>query len=157
MTERTLVIIKPDGVQRHLVGEIIARFERKGLKLVAAKLMLIPETLARLHYASHQDQPFFEPAVKFMSSSPSLLMVWEAEGVIDIVRKMLGSTFGYDAQPGTLRGDFGCSQRFNLVHGSDSPQSARKEINLFFTLDEIIDYDLSDARWLYSEKIKPPK
>ena len=157
MIERTLVIIKPDGVQRHLVGEIIARFERKGLKLVAAKLMLIPEALARRHYAAHQDQPFFEPAVKFMASSPSLLMVWEADGVIDIVRKMLGNTFGNDAQPGTLRGDFGCSQRYNLVHGSDSPTSARNEINLFFTPDEIIDYELSDARWLYSKKIKPTK
>ncbi|MBN2313233.1 MAG: nucleoside-diphosphate kinase [Sedimentisphaerales bacterium] len=157
MTERTLVIIKPDGVQRHLVGEIISRFERKGLKLVAAKLMLIPEALARRHYAAHQGKPFFEPAVTFMASSPSLLMVWEADGVIDIVRKMLGSTFGYDAQPGTLRGDFGCSQRYNLVHGSDSPPSARNEINLFFTPDEIIDYELSDARWLYSKKIKPTK
>ena len=155
MTERTLVIIKPDGVQRHLTGEIITRLERKGLKLIAAKLMLIPEGLARRHYAAHQNQPFFEPAVTFMISSPSLLMVWEADGVIEIVRKMLGDTFGYDAQPGTIRGDLGCSQRHNLIHGSDSPASARNEINLFFTPDEIIDYEFSDARWLYSERIRP--
>ena len=157
MAERTLVIIKPDGVQRHLAGQIITRLERKGLKLVAAKLMQIPEELARRHYAAHQDQPFFEPAVKFMSSSPSLLMVWEADGVIDIVRRMIGSTLGYDAQPGTIRGDFGCSQRYNLVHGSDSPASAQSEINLFFTPDEIIDYELSDARWIYSDRISPKK
>ena len=157
MAERTLVIIKPDGVQRHLAGEIITRLEKKGLKLIAAKLMQIPEELARRHYAAHQNKPFFEPAVKFMTSSPSLLMVWQADGVIEIVRKMLGSTFGYDALPGTIRGDFGCSQRYNLIHGSDSPASAQSEINLFFTPDEIIDYELSDARWLYSVRIDPQK
>ncbi len=157
MKERTLVIIKPDGLQRHLAGEIITRFERKGLKLIAAKLVQIPESLARRHYAAHQDKAFFEPAVKFMSSSPSLLMVWEADGVIEMVRKMLGSTFGYDAQPGTIRGDFGCSQRYNLVHGSDGPTSALNEINLFFTPDEITDYELADARWLYSVRISPKK
>jgi nucleoside-diphosphate kinase len=155
MAERTLVIIKPDGIQRHLAGEIITRFEKKGLKLVAAKLVQIPEELARRHYAAHQNRRFFEPAVKFMTSSPSLLMVWEADGAIDIVRKMLGSTFGYDAQPGTIRGDFGCSQRYNLIHGSDSPTSAQDEINLFFAPGEMIDYALSDAHWLYSERLSP--
>lgn len=157
MTERTLIIIKPDGIQRHLAGEIISRLERKGLKLVAAKLMRIPEKLARRHYAAHKDKPFFEPAVKFMTSSPSLLMIWEADGCIDIVRKMLGSTFGYEASPGTIRGDFGCSQRYNLVHGSDSPESALTEIGLFFESDEIVDYKFSDAPWLYSKRISPKK
>ena len=157
MTERTLIIIKPDAVQRHLAGRIIARFETKGLKLVAAKLMQISEELARRHYAAHQDKPFFKPAVEFMSSSPSLLMVWEADGIIDITRKMIGSTFGYDAQPGTIRGDFGCSQRYNLIHGSDSPQSAQKEIALFFTPEEITDYNLTDSPWLYSPRIASGK
>jgi nucleoside-diphosphate kinase len=157
MAERTLIIIKPDGIQRHLAGQIISRLERKGLKLVAAKLVQISDELARRHYAAHQDQPFFEPAVKFMASSPSLLMIWEADGVVDMVRKLIGSTFGYDAQPGTIRGDFGCSQRYNLVHGSDSPESAQKEIKLFFTPDEIVDYKLSDAHWLYSKRIRPKK
>jgi len=157
MTERTLIIIKPDGVQRHLVGQIISRLERKGLKLVAAKLMQIPADLARRHYAAHQGQPFFAPAVKFMSSAPSLLMIWEADGSVDKVRKMIGSTFGYKAQPGTIRGDFGCSQRYNLIHGSDSPESARNEIKLFFKSGEIVDYELSDAPWLYSKKIGPKK
>lgn len=157
MTERTLIIIKPDAVQRHLAGRIISRLERKGLKLVAAKFMQIPEELVRRHYAAHKDQPFFAPAVKFMTSAPSLLMIWEAEGCIDMVRKMIGSTFGYEARPGTIRGDFGCSQRYNLVHGSDSPESARVEIKLFFEPDEIADYELSDAPWLYSKRIGPKK
>jgi nucleoside-diphosphate kinase len=157
MAERTLIIIKPDGIQRHLAGEIIARFERKGLKLVAAKLMRISDDLARRHYAAHRDKPFFEPAVKFMTSSPSLLMVWEADGAIEIARKILGSTFGYEAQPGTIRGDFGCSQRYNLVHGSDGPAAAQNEIDLFFTPDEIVDYELSDAPWLYSPRIPPAR
>jgi len=157
MAERTLIIIKPDGIQRHLAGQIISRLERKGLKLVAAKFMQIPAELARRHYAAHKDKPFFAPAVKFVSSAPSLLMIWEADGCVDMVRKLIGSTFGYEAQPGTIRGDFGCSQRYNLIHGSDSPQSARNEIKLFFEPGEIIDYELSDASWLYSRKIGPKK
>ncbi len=157
MAERTLIIVKPDAVQRHLAGRIIARFESKGLKLVASKLMQISEELARRHYAAHKDKPFFERAVKFMASSPSLVMIWQADGIVDIVRKMIGSTLGYEAQPGTIRGDFGCSQRYNLIHGSDSPESARNEIQMFFTPDEIVDYDLADAGWLYSTRIGPKK
>jgi len=157
MPERTLIIIKPDAVQRHLAGRIITRLESKGLKLVAAKLIQISDELARRHYAAHKDRPFFEPAVKFMTSSPSMLMVWEADGAVQIARKLIGSTFGYEAQPGTIRGDFGCSQRYNLVHGSDSPDSAQSEIELFFKNDEIIDYELCDAPWLYSKRIGPEK
>ena len=153
MTERILIIVKPDAIQRHLAGRIISRLERKGLKLIAAKFMQIPEKFVRQHYAAHKDKPFFAPAVKFMSSAPSLLMIWEAEGCVDMVRKMIGSTFGYEAQPGTIRGDFGCSQRYNLIHGSDSPESALNEIELFFEPDEIVDYELSDAPWLYSKRI----
>ena len=151
MAERTLIIIKPDGVQRHLTGEIITRFEKKGLKLVAAKFMTISEDLARQHYAVHKGKPFFEGVVKYLSSAPALVMVWEAQGVIDISRKLMGSTFGYDAQPGTIRGDFGCSRGYNLVHGSDSPQSADYEIALYFKPDEIADYNLADSAWLYGK------
>jgi len=157
MAERTLIIIKPDGIQRHLAGQIISRFERKGLKLVAAKFTQIPVEMARRHYAAHKNKPFFAPAVKFVSSAPSLLMIWEADGCIEMARKLIGSTFGYEAQPGTIRGDFGCSQRYNLIHGSDSPESAREEIKLFFEPSEIVDYELSDAPWLYSKKIGPKK
>ena len=151
MAERTLVIIKPDCIQRHLAGEVIGRFEKKGLKLVGAKFMQISEEQARQLYAVHQGKSFFGELVKFISSAPVFLMVWEAEDIIAMSRKMLGATFGYDAEPGTIRGDFGCSNRYNLVHGSDSAESAEREIQLFFRPDEIVDYDLTDANWLYGE------
>jgi len=151
MAERTLIIIKPDGIQRHLAGEIIGRFEKKGFKLVAAKFMQISEELARRLYAVHQGKAFFEGLVKYLSSAPALIMVLEAEGVIDMVRKMLGATFGCDAEPGTIRGDFSSSRGYNLIHGADSSESAEQEIKLFFSPDEIIDYELADADWLYGK------
>ncbi len=148
MIERTLIIIKPDAVQRHLAGEIVSRFERKGFKLVAAKFMQIPEELARLHYGDHEGKDFFEPLVKYLASGPALVMVWEAEGIIKMVRGMIGATFGCDAEPGTIRGDFSCSTRYNLVHGSDSPESAEREIELYFKSEEIVEYDFPDGQWL---------
>ncbi len=151
MSERTLVIIKPDCIQRHLAGEVIGRFEKKGLKLAAAKFMQISQEPARQLYAVHRGKPFFEGVVKFLSSAPVLVMVWEAEGVIDMVRKMMGATFGCDAEPGTIRGDFGCSKGYNLVHGSDSAESAEQEIKLFFQPSEIVDYKLTDEDWLYGK------
>ena len=151
MTERTLIIVKPDGVQRHCVGEIISRFEKKGFKLAAAKFMQIPEALARKHYSVHEGKPFFEGVVKYLSSSPSMVMVWEAEGIIDMARKMMGATFGFSAEPGTIRGDFSCSKGYNLIHGSDSPESADFEISIYFTPEEIADYQLSDEKWLYGK------
>jgi nucleoside-diphosphate kinase len=151
MTERTLIIIKPDGIQRHLVGEVIGRLEKKGFQLVAAKFMQTSEELARRLYAVHQGKAFYEGLVKYLSSSPSLVMVWQAEGVVDMVRGMMGATFGYDAQPGTIRGDLSSSRGYNLVHGSDSLESAEMEIKLFFSGDEITDYQLSDADWLYGK------
>jgi len=149
MAERTLIIVKPDGIQRHLAGQIIARFERRGFKLVAAKFMRISQKLGRRLYAIHKGKPFYEGLVKYLSFVPSLVMVWEAEGIVDMVRKMMGATFGYDAQPGTIRGDFSCSRGYNLIHGSDSAESAEQEIKLFFGHGEIIDYELADANWLY--------
>ena len=149
MTERTLIIVKPDGIQRHLTGEIIERFEKRGLKLVAAKFMQISEELAGQLYAVHRGKPFFEGLTKYLSSAPVFVAVWEAEHAIDIARKMIGATFGYEAKPGTIRGDFGCSRGYNLIHGSDSVKSAEQEIKLFFKADEIIDYELTDASWLY--------
>ena len=151
MAERTLIIIKPDGIQRHLAGEIISRFEKKGFKLAAAKFMQVSEELARQLYAVHQGKDFFEDVVRFISSAPVLVMVWEAEGIIEMAREMIGATFGYDAKAGTIRGDFSCSKRYNLIHGSDGPESAEQEINLFFGPDEIVDYELADADRLYSE------
>jgi len=149
--ERTLIIIKPDGIQRHLAGEIITRLENKGFKLVAAKFMQITEQLARQHYKVHEGKPFYEGLVKYLSSSPSLVMVWQAEGIIAITRKMMGATFGFDAKPGTIRGDFSCSKGYNLIHGSDSPESAKKEISLFFDESEIIDYKFADGDWIYGK------
>lgn len=149
MFERTLIIIKPDGVQRHMMGEIISRFERKGFKLVAAKFMQISEATARAHYAVHEGKPFFEGVVKYLASCPVMVMVWQAEGIIEMSRKMMGATFGFDAEPGTIRGDFGCSKGYNLIHGSDSAESAEYEIPLYFSQDELVDYTLADENWLY--------
>ncbi len=149
MAERTLIIIKPDGVQRHLIGEIIGRFEKKGLKLVAAKFLKLDKTLAAKLYSVHKGKPFYEKNVEFLSSSPVLAMVWEAKGVIEITRRMFGATFGFESSPGTIRGDLGCSMHFNLVHGSDSTESANYEIPIFFRPEEIVNYEFADERWLY--------
>ena len=149
MTERTLIIIKPDAVQRHLTGRILSRFEEKGLKIVAAKFMQIPQELARKHYAVHEGKPFFEGVVSYLASSPVLVMVLQAEDVIAMCRKLLGKTFGNEAEPGTIRGDFGACRGYNLVHGSDSPESAEYEIGLYFKPEEIVDYRLADEDWLY--------
>ena len=148
MAERTLIIIKPDGVQRRLIGEIIGRFEEKGLKIVAAKFFQISAELASEHYQMHEGKHFFQRAVEYISSSPVLLMVLEGDKVIEISRKMMGATFGYDAEPGTIRGDFGVSKTYNLIHGSDSAESAQREIELYFKPQEIIDYELNNAKWL---------
>jgi len=151
MAERTLIIIKPDAVQRRLMGRILSRFEDKGLKIVAAKLMHISEALARQHYAVHEGKPFFEGVVRYLSSSPVLVMVLEADGVIGMARKLMGKTFGNEAEPGTIRGDFGASRGYNLVHGSDSPESAAYEIGLYFQPAEICAYELAGADWLYGQ------
>jgi len=153
MADRTLIIIKPDGVQRHLIGEIIGRFEKKGLKLVAAKFLKPDNTIAAKLYAVHKGKPFYENQVRFLCSSPVLAMVWEAQGAIEISRRMLGATFGYEAAPGTIRGDLGCSMSFNLVHASDSAQSAEYEIPIFFGPEEIVNYEFADKHWLYGKNV----
>ncbi len=149
MAERTLIIIKPDAVQRHLVGQILSRFETKGLKIVAAKFMQISKELAQKHYAAHEGKPFFKGVVEFLSASPVMVLVLEADGVIAMSRKLMGKTFGNEAEPGTIRGDFGACRGFNLVHGSDSPESAEYEIGLYFKSEEIVDYTFADDHWLY--------
>lgn len=149
MPERTLIILKPDAVQRQITGQVISRFEQKGLKLVAAKFMQITKELAEQHYGVHKGKDFFENAVNYLSSSPVMVMVWEGAGVINMSRKMMGKTFGYEAEPGTIRGDFGNSRSYNLIHGSDSEASAEFEIGLYFKSEDIVDYDLTNAKWLY--------
>jgi len=145
MAERTLIIFKPDAVQRRLLGEILSRFEAKGFKLVAAKLTQVSEQVARELYIVHKGKEFYEPLVKFLVSSPSLVTVWEADGIIETARKMIGPTCGFETAPGTIRGDYSLSTRYNLVHGSDSRESAEREIKVFFSPDELIDYQFSDA------------
>jgi nucleoside-diphosphate kinase len=150
--ERTLIIIKPDGIQRHLVGRIVARLEQKGLQLVAAKFMQISQDLARQLYSVHRGKPFYEGIIEYLSSAPILVMVWQAEGVVTMTRKLMGATFGPEAEPGTIRGDFSCTNRYNLIHGSDSPESAECEIGLFFRDEEIVDYKFADEQWLHGRK-----
>lgn len=149
--ERTLIILKPDAVQRRLVGEVLQRFERKGLRIAAMKLMQISPELAAKHYAAHEGKPFYESLVSFMTSEPVVAMVLEGFQAIDVCRKLMGQTFGFAADPGTIRGDFGISNQFNLVHGSDSPEAAQREVELFFNADEILDYGLADDAWHAAE------
>src|SRR6266496_3100169 len=147
--ERTLIILKPDAVQRGLCGEIIARFEKKGLQLVAVKMMKIAQQLAETHYEPHRGKPFYPGLVKFMTSSPVIVLALAGKDAINIARKMMGATFGSKAEPGTIRGDFGVSNSFNLIHGSDSPESAQKELALFFKSDELVDWSPTIQTWIY--------
>ncbi len=148
MAERTLVLVKPDGVQRGLAGEVISRLERRGLKLVAMKLMQVSDELARQHYGEHIDRPFFGGLVGFITSSPIVAMVWEANNAVEIVRNTMGQTNPVSSPAGTIRGDLGVDIGRNLVHGSDSPESAEREVNLFFRPEEILSYDRSMDPWL---------
>ena len=147
--ETTLLIVKPDGVQRGLVGRIIGRFEEKGLQIVGMKMMTISEELAHTHYAAHKERPFFTGLVNFMTSSPVVVLAFRGNNAIEICRKMMGATFGSNAEPGTIRGDFGVSNSFNLIHGSDSPEAATKEMGLFFNDGEVQDYTLGNLNWIY--------
>lgn len=146
--ERTLVLVKPDGVQRGLIGEIISRLERRGLKLVAMKLIQVDEALARRHYAEHVARPFFPGLVEFITAAPVVAMVWEADNGIDIVRKTMGETDPAKSAPGTIRGDLGLNISRNLVHGSDKVESAEREISLFFRPEEILNYTRSTDPWI---------
>lgn len=146
--EQTFLMIKPDAVQRNLIGEIVTRFERKGFKLVAAKLMTISEPLAKQHYAEHDGKPFFHDLVSFITSGPVFAMVWEGENVIESSRKMMGKTNPQEAETGTIRGDFGLVMHRNIIHGSDSPESATREINLFFRKEEIQSYEKNVDYWI---------
>ncbi|XP_077057234.1 NME/NM23 nucleoside diphosphate kinase 2a isoform X1 [Siphateles boraxobius] len=146
--ERTFIAIKPDGVQRGLIGEIIKRFEQKGFKLVAMKLIQADEDLLRQHYGDLKDRPFFPGLVSYMSSGPVVAMVWEGFNVIKTGRVMLGETNPIDSKPGTIRGDFCVQVVRNIIHGSDSVESANAEINLWFKPDEIYDYTKCQDSWL---------
>jgi nucleoside-diphosphate kinase len=147
--ERTLIILKPDAVQRGLCGEILSRFEKKGLQIVGAKLMKIPQSLAETHYEPHRGKPFYPGLVKFMTSSPVIVLALAGKDAIAISRKMMGATLGSKAEPGTIRGDLGVSNSFNLIHGSDSPESATRELQLFFKPEELLDWSPAGQVWVY--------
>jgi len=147
--EHTLVIIKPDAVQRRLTGEIITRFERRGLRIVGMKLMQIDEALARRHYAVHEGKSFYEPLIRYITASPVVVMALEGNDAIEVVRRTMGATNPAEAAPGTIRADFGMEIGRNLVHGSDGAETAAFEVPLFFTDEEIISYERDADRWIF--------
>ncbi len=146
--ERTLILIKPDGVERGLIGPIITRFEQHGLKLVGMKLLQVSDELARKHYAIHEGKPFFEPLIEYITSSPVVAMALEGPEAVQVARNTIGATKPAEATAGSIRGDFGMMVGRNLVHGSDSPENGAKEIALWFSDDELIDYERSIDRWI---------
>ena len=147
--ETTLIILKPDSVQRGLMGRIISRFEDKGLQIVGMKMMTISGDLAATHYKDHQGKPFYDGLVGFMTSSPVVVMAIRGVGAISICRSLMGATFGSKAEAGTIRGDFGVSNSFNLIHGSDSPEAAERELSLFFGQGEVLSFERPIDRWVY--------
>jgi nucleoside-diphosphate kinase len=155
--ETTLIILKPDAVQRGLMGRIISRFEEKGLQIVGVKLMKISPELAATHYQSHQGKKFYQGLVRFMTSSPVLVLALRGVGAIEISRSMMGATFGSKAAPGTIRGDFGVSNSFNLIHGSDSAEAAQRELDLFFKPGEIVEHTRAMDSWVYDMSGKTPE
>ncbi|MBK8976876.1 MAG: nucleoside-diphosphate kinase [Planctomycetes bacterium] len=146
--ERTLILLKPDALQRGIAGKILTRFEDKGLKVVGLKLMTMSPDLAATHYAAHKARPFYAGLVRFMTSSPIVALALEGNDAIAICRKMMGATFGNTAEPGTIRGDFGVSRSYNLIHGSDSAAAAERELGLFFP-EGVVQWDYHAFRWIY--------
>ena len=147
--QRTLIIVKPDAVQRRLIGRIMQRFEDKGLAVAAMKVMQLSRELAKRQYAVHKGKPFYPGLIDYITSGPVVLMVLQGERCVEIARTLMGETFGYEASPGTIRGDFGASRTYNLVHGSDSSESAAAEIALYFKEDELVSYAPVSDRWVF--------
>ena len=147
--EQSLVLVKPDGVQRGLIGEVITRLENRGLRLVAARLMWVNTELAEKHYAVHAGKPFYAPLITFITSSPVMAMVWEGPDAIAAIRQTFGKTRGSEADPGTLRHDFALQARYNIVHASDSPETAAIEIALWFKPEEIVSWQRDIEKWIY--------
>lgn len=146
--QTTLIIIKPDAVQRGLIGQITSRFERKGLRIVGGKWMRPSTDLARVHYAEHRDKPFYDSLVRFITSTPVMALAVRGPRAVEVCRRLIGATDSAEAAPGTIRGDWGLSKSLNLVHGSDSPESARRELGLWFHEDELFDYDHATQPWI---------
>lgn len=148
VAERTFVLLKPDAVQRGLVGEIISRFEHRGLKVTAMKMARVPRSLAESYYAEHRGKGFFEPLMSYVASGPVVAIVLEGDSAVSAVRKMIGKTDSAEAEPGTIRGDLALTIGRNVIHGSDSTESARREISLFFKPEEMLAYTRIDEPWL---------
>ena len=148
MAERTFVLLKPDAVQRGLIGEIVSRFERRGLKVTALKLVRVSRPLGETYYAEHKGKSFFEPLMAYIAAGPVVAMALEGEGAVAVVRKMIGKTNSADADPGTIRGDLALTIGRNVIHGSDSADSAKREVALFFRPDELLSYARIDETWL---------
>jgi len=146
--ERTLILLKPDAVQRRLVGAITERFEQKGLRLVGLKLVQAEKTLAEKHYAVHKGKPFYDSLLQFITSGPTVAMVWEGAAAVTVARNLIGPTDGAQAPPGSIRGDFALIKQNNLVHGSDSPENANAEIALWFRKEELVSYTGTDSVWI---------
>jgi len=147
--ERTLVFLKPDCIRRALVGDIIGRFEKRGFSLVGLKMVELSEEFVREHYAAHEGKHFYEPLVAYTTSSPVIAMVLEGKNAVRVVREMMGQTFGSESSPGTIRGDYALSDRYNLIHGSDSPEAAAEEIERFFREDELFEVQPESLKWIY--------
>jgi len=147
--ERTYLMIKPDAVQRGLIGEIVSRFEKKGLMLRGMKFMLISKELAEKHYGEHKGKKFYDPLISYITSGPVLAMVWEGEDAVAVCRGMMGKTNPKESAPGTIRGDYGIQTGRNIIHGSDSPESAEREISIFFRPGEIVAYERTIDEWIY--------
>jgi nucleoside-diphosphate kinase len=148
LAERTFVLLKPDAVQRGLVGEVVRRFEQRGLKIVALKMLRVTRSLAETYYAEHKGKGFFEPLMAYIAAGPVVAMVLEGDGAVAAVRRMMGKTNSAEAEPGTIRGDLALTIGRNIIHGSDSSESAKREISLFFRADEIQAYSRIDEAWL---------
>ncbi|MFO8132367.1 MAG: nucleoside-diphosphate kinase [Thermoplasmatota archaeon] len=149
--QRSFVMVKPDGVQRRLTGRVVARFEQAGITIVAMKFMSVSPELAEQHYAVHEGKPFYESLIDYITSGPVLAMVLEGDNVIERVRRMVGATDPHEAEPGTIRGDYAQDIGRNIVHASDSPETARREISLWFDDGELVDYEPTDRRWLHGD------
>jgi nucleoside-diphosphate kinase len=149
--ERTLVFLKPDAVRRGLVGEVLGRFERRGFLITALRMTQLDEEFVRRHYAAHVGKDFYEPLVRYTISGPVVAAVLEGRNAVAVVRRMMGQTFGGDSAPGTIRGDFALSNRFNLIHGSDSAEAAEREIAAFFRPEDMVSYPAEATRWTYDQ------
>ncbi len=152
MSERTLILVKPDGIQRGLAGEIISRLESRGLRIVGLRMLRVDEALAKRHYAEHEGKPFFDGLIDYITSSPIIAAVLEGTRAIEVVRKTMGATNPAEAGPGTIRGDLSVELGRNLIHGSDGPDSATREIALFFKESQLFDYERDVDRWIFEDE-----